>query len=116
MRHLTSWWEGENVDPDSGLSHVTKAIATLTVLRDAMLTGKYSDDRPPALPAGWLVGLNEKAGEIIPVVGLPDRARRAATSAAYSLPEYCPSCATAVTRAQQAAYEYLAKRRTAPAQ
>jgi hypothetical protein len=47
MRHLMSWWEGEDVDPDSGLSHITKAIASLTVLRDAQMQGMASDDRPP---------------------------------------------------------------------
>jgi hypothetical protein len=47
MRHLMAWWEGEDIDPDSGLSHVTKAIASLTVLRDAMIQGKFTDDRPP---------------------------------------------------------------------
>src|SRR5437879_6154887 len=35
-RHMPCWWEGEDEDPDSGLSHVTKAIASLVVLRDAM--------------------------------------------------------------------------------
>lgn len=45
--HLMDWWEGEDIDPDSGLSHVTKAIASLMVLRDAMLQGKLTDDRPP---------------------------------------------------------------------
>lgn len=46
-RHLDSWWEGEDVDPDSGLSHVTKAICSLVVLRDAMIQGMVVDDRPP---------------------------------------------------------------------
>lgn len=53
FRHLTSWWEGQDIDPDSGLSHITKALATLTVLRDAMIANKVVDDRPPALPEGW---------------------------------------------------------------
>jgi hypothetical protein len=48
MRHLFSWWEGEDIDPGSGLSHVTKALTSLTVLRDAMIQGKFHDDRPPA--------------------------------------------------------------------
>ena len=45
--HLMDWWEGDDIDAESGLSHVTKAIASLTVLRDAMLQGKLTDDRPP---------------------------------------------------------------------
>lgn len=47
MGHLMSWWEGEDLDPDSGLSHVTKALASLTVLRDAMARDMLTDDRPP---------------------------------------------------------------------
>lgn len=45
-RHLDKWWEGEDLDPDSSLSHITKAITSLVVLRDAMLQGKIEDDRP----------------------------------------------------------------------
>lgn len=48
MRHLAQWWEGEDFDSESGLSHVTKAISSLTVLRDAMIQGKVTDDRPIA--------------------------------------------------------------------
>ena len=65
IRHLMAWWEGEDIDPDSGLSHITKAIAGLTVLRDAMLNDKVTDDRPPKSKAGWIDGLNERAGAII---------------------------------------------------
>ena len=65
MRHLMSWWEGEDIDPDSGLSHITKAIASLVVLRDAMVNNKLTDDRPPELPEGWMQELNKKAKEII---------------------------------------------------
>jgi hypothetical protein len=46
-RHLDYWWEGEDLDPDSGLSHITKAISSLVVMRDAMLNRKMTDDRPP---------------------------------------------------------------------
>ena len=65
MRHLMAWWEGEELDPDGGISHLTKAIATLVVIRDAQMVGKVEDDRPPSLPAGWIEKLNELAGEII---------------------------------------------------
>lgn len=65
LRHIMSWWEGEDTDPDSGLSHITKAIACLVVLRDAMLLDKVSDDRPPKVKSGWVQDLNKKAEEII---------------------------------------------------
>lgn len=65
MRHMCAWWEGEDIDPDSGLNHVIKALSTLTVLRDAMINDKLTDDRPPSLKAGWVNELNKKAGEII---------------------------------------------------
>jgi len=45
--HIDAYWEGQDIDPDSGLHHVTKAIASLAVLRDAMIQKKYIDDRPP---------------------------------------------------------------------
>lgn len=64
MRHLMAWWEGEDIDPDSGMSHVTKAITSLVVLRDAMMQGKFTDDRPPrALP--FYPALNAGAADII---------------------------------------------------
>lgn len=47
MGHLMAWWEGEDVDPDSGLPHVVKAMASLAVLYDAIAQGKLNDDRPP---------------------------------------------------------------------
>lgn len=49
MRHLNKWWElGEDIDPDSKLHHITKAISSLMVLRDVMIQDKFVDDRPPA--------------------------------------------------------------------
>jgi hypothetical protein len=65
MRHLTAYWEGEDIDPDSGLNHLTKAIACLVVLKDAVNLNKCVDDRPPKLPQGWVQELNKRAEEII---------------------------------------------------
>lgn len=65
MRHLDDWWEGTDIDPDSGLSHITKAICSLLVLRDAMLNDMWMDDRPPKLPEGWLREVNELAGGVV---------------------------------------------------
>lgn len=47
LRHLIAWWEGQDIDPDSGISHLSKAIAGLAVIRDAEINGKMVDDRPP---------------------------------------------------------------------
>lgn len=68
MRHLMSWWEGENLDPDSDLSHLTKAIASLVVLRDAMLRNKMEDDRPPGT-ANFLCDLNAHAAWLVETYG-----------------------------------------------
>jgi hypothetical protein len=64
MRHLTAWWEGEDIDRDSGLSHVTKAICSLTVLRDAMINDMWEDDRAPSCPE-FYTELNKKVDEIL---------------------------------------------------
>lgn len=64
MRHLMSWWEGEDTDPDSGMSHIVKAMASLAVLRDAMHQGMLTDDRPPRSEP-FYPDLNAKAGAIL---------------------------------------------------
>jgi hypothetical protein len=64
FRHLAAFWEGEDFDPDIqekcgiDVSHVTKAIASLTVLRDSMIRGNWVDDRPPAVKPGWIAKLS----------------------------------------------------------
>jgi len=66
LRHLTDWWEGTDIDPASGLSHITKAIAGLVVLRDCMMTGMMADDRPPTKhDPEWVETMNQKAKAII---------------------------------------------------
>ena len=65
FRHITAWWEGEDIDLDSGMNHVAKAITTLVVLRDAMLNDMLTDDRPVSLKSGWVTEMNKKAAEII---------------------------------------------------
>ena len=64
MRHLMSWWEGEDIDPESGMSHITKAITSLVVLRDSQIQGTVTDDRAPR-SVEFYGTLNKLAGEII---------------------------------------------------
>jgi hypothetical protein len=65
LRHLTAFWEGQDVDPDSGLPHIIKAIACLTVLRDSQLIGNVVDDRPPSHKDDWQSTLSVHAGKLI---------------------------------------------------
>lgn len=46
MRHLAAWQDGEDLDPESGFSHLAHARATLGILLDALSSGKVLDDRP----------------------------------------------------------------------
>ena len=58
-RHLDQWFEGEDRDQAPGalgLHHVTKAIASLVVLRDAMIAGTFVDDRPHRAVSGEFFG------------------------------------------------------------
>lgn len=64
MRHLMDWFEGEDIDPDSGLNHVTKAMTALLVLRDSMMKGNWTDDRPLRNPF-IMADFNKKAAMII---------------------------------------------------
>lgn len=65
-RHIKAWWEGEDIDPDSGLHHLIKAMACCTVMRDSMLMGNWIDDRPIKYPNGLDINsYNQRAAELI---------------------------------------------------
>lgn len=44
-RHLQLWFDGEDDDPESGVSHLAHAIACCALLLDAQQTGRLDDDR-----------------------------------------------------------------------
>lgn len=50
LRHLMKWWEGEEIDQDSGCHHLAHAVACCLIVRDAANLGQLSDDRP--VPGG----------------------------------------------------------------
>jgi hypothetical protein len=58
MRHLVALELGEEIDPDSGVHHYAKALAGLLVLRDAIIGGMCTDDRPPCCDGLVVVGGN----------------------------------------------------------
>lgn len=82
MRHLLSWLGGEDVDPDSGMPHITKAIAGLCILRDAEMNDCLTDDRPPSQEADWMVVAKKQAAEIVRRYGAT--AKPAFTTANYA--------------------------------
>lgn len=45
IRHAYAWFEGEECDPDSGLPHLSHALACLAIIVDADAAGKMTDDR-----------------------------------------------------------------------
>jgi hypothetical protein len=46
MRHMTAWWEGEDKDSDTGMSHLWHAGCCITFLIAYELRGLGVDDRP----------------------------------------------------------------------
>ena len=50
MRHLTAWWEGENIDPESGHSHLAHAGWHVLALLWFQLNAKGTDDRLATQP------------------------------------------------------------------
>ena len=65
LRHMWAYWEGEDIDPDSGVHHLSKAMAGLVVLRDSMLVGNDVDDRPPATHIGFVKDMNAIAKKML---------------------------------------------------
>jgi hypothetical protein len=59
-RHLLQWFDGQDGDPESGVSHLAHARACLGILLDAIATGHVVDDRPPAGAGAKLIVTHSK--------------------------------------------------------
>lgn len=46
LRHLSAWWEGEDKDPESGLSHLAHVACNAVFLLTFVIRGVGKDDRP----------------------------------------------------------------------
>jgi hypothetical protein len=45
QRHLMLFWQGEDIDPESGMSHVAHAATQIMILLVQLQEGKDADDR-----------------------------------------------------------------------
>ena len=63
-RHLDAFKEGQDVDPESGLSHLAHARACLGIVMDSIAIGNLVDDRPKPGVLDMAL-LNEKAKNIV---------------------------------------------------
>jgi hypothetical protein len=64
-RHLDKWYNGEELDPKTGIPHLANAIACLAVLIDGIEVGNWTDDRPPPVDLGRLLSdFESKVGTI----------------------------------------------------
>jgi dATP/dGTP diphosphohydrolase len=59
-RHMTAIREGQDIDPESGFTHLSHMAACVAIMADAMYIGKLIDDRPIA---GGGVKLMEEISE-----------------------------------------------------
>ena len=57
FRHIGAYFEGEDIDPDSGMPHLAHALACLAILVDADAAGKLVDDRQ--IPGGYRALVDE---------------------------------------------------------
>lgn len=47
LRHLSAWQQGEEIDPESGQSHLAHVMCNIRMLMLYSKTYKEGDDRPP---------------------------------------------------------------------
>lgn len=47
LRHAKAWWDGEDIDPESGFSHLSHILACFGIIVDAKSVGNLNDNRPP---------------------------------------------------------------------
>lgn len=45
MRHLNAWRDGEDLDPESGISHLAHIACSCNIMLDADFCGTLGDDR-----------------------------------------------------------------------
>lgn len=64
LRHLTAWWDGEDVSRDALVHHLGHVMACCAILLDGMSIGMMNDDRPVKGAAADLQDKYSKQGKI----------------------------------------------------
>ena len=62
-RHMLSWQDGENLDPESKKSHLAHVMACCAIIIDAMENDMLDDNRPKAGRTGEMISNFQKTGE-----------------------------------------------------
>lgn len=62
MRHLLSWQDGEDEDPESGMSHLAHVMACMAIIIDAKENNMLDDNRPKAGRAGQMIANFQETG------------------------------------------------------
>lgn len=55
LRHLMAWWDGQDLDEESGQPHLAHVRACMAILLDAKHLGRLEDDRPVPGPSATLL-------------------------------------------------------------
>ena len=63
MRHLMSWYDGEDEDPESGQSHLAHVMACCAIIIDAKEHGKLDDNRPAKGRIGEMISNFQETGK-----------------------------------------------------
>lgn len=62
-RHLLSWFDGEDLDPESGMSHLAHVMACCAIIIDAKENNMLDDNRPTKGRVGEMVSNFQKTGQ-----------------------------------------------------
>lgn len=76
MRHISSWYDGENDAKDSNVNHLAHARACLGIILDAESVGKLVDDRPPKGAAAELLEKFTEKEKVLPPTDLSEHDMR----------------------------------------
>lgn len=60
LRHMKAYYDGEELDPESGVPHTDHAAACLAIIIDARANGTLIDDRPLPGPASKLLAAQDQ--------------------------------------------------------